>query len=90
MNPTEIAAILALRVYDEQPIISGNLPLEPEGWVKLNNPLTVTDGFAYGVFRNTATNEVVISYRGTAANRGSGLAKSHLMPQPHHGKAFTH
>jgi hypothetical protein len=65
MITKEIAAILALRVYDKLPILEENLPFEPSGWTKLPNPLPVTDGFAYGVFRNTATNEVVISYRGT-------------------------
>ena len=65
MITKEIATVLALRVYDQQPIIGENLPLEPQGWVKLTNPLPVTDGFAYGVFRNATTNEVVIAYRGT-------------------------
>lgn len=70
MITKEIATVLALRVYDQQPIISENLPLEPQGWVKLTNPLPATDGFAYGVFRNATTNEVVISYRGTDGLKG--------------------
>lgn len=65
MITKEVAAVLALRVYDQQPNIGENLPLEPQGRVKLTNPLPVTDGFAYGVFRNATTNEVVIAYRGT-------------------------
>jgi hypothetical protein len=61
MITKEIAAVLALRVYEQGPIIGENLPLEPQGWEKLLNPLPVTDGFAYGVFRKIATNEIVIS-----------------------------
>ena len=42
-----------------------NILPEPAGWEKLTNPLPVTNGFAYGVFRNSGTGEIVISYRGT-------------------------
>ena len=66
MISKEVAAVLALRVYEQgvNPLL--NLPFEPQDWIKIDpNPLPVTAGFAYGVFRNTVTNEVVISYRGT-------------------------
>jgi hypothetical protein len=69
MITKEIAALMALRVY-EKDVAPVNLPRDIEGWVKLDNPLPVTDGFAYGVFRNTATNEIVISYRGTDGAAG--------------------
>jgi RTX calcium-binding nonapeptide repeat (4 copies) len=66
MITKEIAALMALRVYEQNILEPANFPIFPyQGWEKLPNPLPVTDGFAYGVFRNTATNEVVISYRGT-------------------------
>ena len=66
MISKEIATVLALRVYEQGVRELRNLPLEPQGWIKIvPNPLPETDGFAYGVFRNTATNEIVISYRGT-------------------------
>jgi RTX calcium-binding nonapeptide repeat (4 copies)/Lipase (class 3) len=71
MITKEIAALMALRVY-EQNVVDFNFPIFPyQDWIKITpNPLPVTDGFAYGVFRNTVTNEVVISYRGTDGKAG--------------------
>ena len=63
-------AVLALRVYEENVRRLDNLPLLPAGWERLPDPLVPTDGFFYRVFRNTATNEVVISYRGTDGPMG--------------------
>ena len=67
MITKELAALMALRVYEQGVDTPENLPVFPyQDWIKIEpNPLPVTDGFAYGVFRNTVTNEVVISYRGT-------------------------
>ena len=66
MITKEIAAVFSLRVYDEGVPNQLNLPSMPyRGWTKLANPLPVTNGFAYGVFRNQGKGEVVISYRGT-------------------------
>ena len=82
MIENEVAALMALRVYDQNIDFDDNLPFDPVGWEKLTNPLPATNGFAYGVFRNTITNEVVIAYRGTDGNNGttgSGLA---FCPQP--------
>jgi hypothetical protein len=64
MTTKEIAAVLALRVYNAD-VAPQNLSFVPNGWVELPNPVPITDGFAYGVFRNESTGEVVISYRGT-------------------------
>lgn len=60
----EIAAILSLRVYEDD-VRQFNLPLIPAGWEKLPNPIVGTNGFAYGIFRNIDTQEVVIAYCGT-------------------------
>ena len=66
MITKEIAALMALRVYEQNINNPANFPIFPyQGWEKLPSPLPTTDGFAYGVFRNAATNEIVISYRGT-------------------------
>ncbi|MCA3260275.1 MAG: hypothetical protein ING46_19690, partial [Rubrivivax sp.] len=64
MASKEELAVLALVVY-EADVRPFNRPLLPAGWERLPDPLVPTDGFFYRVFRNTATNEVVISYRGT-------------------------
>ena len=60
MISKQTAALFALRVYDER-VIDKNLLPDPAGWEKLTNPLPVTNGFAYGVFRNSGTGELVIS-----------------------------
>ncbi len=70
MIDMKIAALFSLRVYDDGVVNQENLPTNPPSWEKLANPLPTTDGFAYGVFRNTATNEVVIAYRGTDGAAG--------------------
>jgi uncharacterized delta-60 repeat protein len=64
MASKDILAILSLIVYTykTEPF---NLPILPAGWERLPDPIVGTDGFAYGVFRDTATNEIVIAYRGT-------------------------
>ena len=64
MMDEKLAAVVALRVYDAD-VDPQNFPLTPDGWAKVLNPLGVGDGFAYGVFRNEATQEIVIAYRGT-------------------------
>ena len=69
MASKETLAVLALRVY-EADVEFDNRPLIPAGWQQLPDPLVPTDGFFYRVFRNTATNEVVISYRGTDGVKG--------------------
>lgn len=79
MITEELAAIFALRVYDAGVPNQDNLPLTPTPWAKVTNPLPVTDGFAYGVFRNESTREIVISYRGTDAMMGpDGVADVNL------------
>ena len=66
MITKELAALMALRVYEQGVNVQENYPAFPyQDWAKLDNPLPVTDGFSYGVFKNTTTNEIVISYRGT-------------------------
>lgn len=70
MVTKEISAVLSLRVYEQGVINLDNFPAIPTGWSKLPNPLPVTDGFAYGIFRNDSTGEVVISYRGTDGPAG--------------------
>ena len=54
-------ALLALTVY--QASAENTLDL-PDPWIQTPQP-TGTDGFAYAVYKNPSTNEVVISYRGT-------------------------
>lgn len=54
---------LSLYVYntaDEQ-----NRPLLPTGWTEVAYYPDDLVGFSYGIFRNTATNEVVVAYTGT-------------------------
>jgi len=63
------AAVFALRVYDAN-VDPQNFPLAPGGWENVINPLQVGDGFAYGVFRNEATQEIAISFRGTDTMMG--------------------
>lgn len=64
MIDRKVAATLALYVYDDN-VEAYNLPRLPDGWSRIRNPFAGTGGFAYGVFRNDSTNEIVISYRGT-------------------------
>lgn len=81
MITKEDAALKALRVYDQN-VRDINLFPAPAGWTKEDNPLPVTNGFAYGVFRNTTTNEIVIAYRGTDGASGmmgyDGVANAQL------------
>ena len=74
MISKQTAALFALRVYEEEVNPINVLP-EPAGWEKLTNPLPVTNGFAYGVFRNSGTGEIVISYRGTD---GLQIGRAHV------------
>ena len=69
MISKELAALMALRVYEQGINIPDNFPEFPyQDWVKIDISLPVTDGFAYGVFKNG--NEIVISYRGTDGAAG--------------------
>jgi hypothetical protein len=68
MIAKELAAIFALSAYEDG-VIDENLPTVAAPWEAL--PVgAVTDGFYYLVFRNTVTNEIVISYRGTDGPEG--------------------
>jgi hypothetical protein len=42
-----------------------NRPLLPTGWTQVAYHPDDAIGFSYGIFRNTATNEVVVAYTGT-------------------------
>ena len=55
-------ALLALEVYAAKRL--DNKPLLPPNWIEIEQT-EGTDGFAYAVYKNPATNEVVISFRGT-------------------------
>jgi RTX calcium-binding nonapeptide repeat (4 copies)/Lipase (class 3) len=68
MITKELASVFALYVYN-QGVQLFNLPSIDPVWQRL--PLSeVTDGFYYQAFRNTSTNEIVISYRGTDGVEG--------------------
>ena len=54
-------SLLALTVY--QASVKNTLDL-PSPWAQIPQP-TGTDGFAYAVYQNTDTQEIVISFRGT-------------------------
>ena len=54
-------ALLALNVYQASTKNTVDLP---SAWIRIPQP-SGTDGFAYAVYQNTATKEVVISFRGT-------------------------
>ena len=62
-------ALLALTVY--QTSVKNTLDLPPN-WTQIPQP-PGTDGFAYAVYRNTATNEIVISFRGTDNDLGDWM-----------------
>jgi hypothetical protein len=64
MTTTTEYALLSLYVYDvkNKP---GNRPLLPKSWEKVALSPDDALGFSYGIFKNTATNEVVIAYTGT-------------------------
>jgi Protein of unknown function (DUF2974) len=63
MITKETYALLALEVYAAGR--EDNKPIIPTQWVKILPQPLGTFGFAYAVYQNTATNEIVISYRGT-------------------------
>jgi len=58
-------AILSLYVYRADLPDRQNEPLILTPWVRLQDRTEGTHGFAYAVFRNSSTNEVVIAYRGS-------------------------
>jgi RTX calcium-binding nonapeptide repeat (4 copies)/Protein of unknown function (DUF2974) len=64
MITKEIYSQLALHVYQANKR-NINKPLLSSPWVEIPDQPTGTFGFAYAVYKNTATNEIVISYRGT-------------------------
>lgn len=57
-------ALLALHVYAADPIEKKNKPLLPPNWDPIEE-IEGSYGFACTVYRNTSTQEIVISYRGT-------------------------
>ena len=63
MITKQIYALLTLEVYAAKRL--DNKPLLPPNWMEVLPQPTGTTGFAYSVYRNTATNEIVISFRGT-------------------------
>jgi hypothetical protein len=58
-------ALLSLHVYAADPVERKNKPLLPANWTEILPQPTGTDGFAYAVYKNSTTNEVVIAFRGT-------------------------
>ena len=57
-------AQLSLYVYDVK-VNPDNRPLLPNGWSRIEYHPDDAIGFSYGVFRNSATNEVIVAYTGT-------------------------
>ena len=53
-----LLSLYAYRASDKNTVI-------PSGWVAIRDRTEGIAGFAYAVFRNLITNEVVIAYRGT-------------------------
>ena len=60
-------ALLALNVYAASPV---NRLTAPPPWTEILPQSVGTDGFAYAVYKNPDTNEVVISFRGTDNDLG--------------------
>lgn len=67
MTTEQTYALLALRVYDTQLV---NKPLPPPSWTEILPQPIGTDGFAYAVYKNPDTNEVVTA-RGHSAGHAS-------------------
>ena len=63
-------ALLSLHVYAADPVERKNKPLLPPNWIEVLPQPSGTDGFAYAVYKNMTTNEIVISYRGTDNDLG--------------------
>jgi hypothetical protein len=76
MITKETYALLALHVYQAD-IDNINKPLLPSPWFEIPGQPTGTFGFAYAVYKNTATNEIVISYRGTDNDVGDWTNNKH-------------
>ncbi|WP_096696131.1 hypothetical protein [Polaromonas sp. AER18D-145] len=64
MASKEVAAQLALYVYNVTRNLE-NRPELPDGWARLEYHPDDAIGFSYGVFQNSATGEVVVSFTGT-------------------------
>ena len=64
MATTQEYALLSLYVYNAENDAE-NRPSTPQGWSLLENKDGNFLGFSYGVFRNTASGEVVLAYTGT-------------------------
>jgi hypothetical protein len=67
MNTQQTNSLLALHVYDAN--LRNQLP-PPPPWTQILPQPAGTDGFAYAAYKNSATNEVVISFRGTDNDLG--------------------
>ncbi len=69
MIANETYAQLALRVYSselfDEAANKSNRPRVPAGWEEVNWQTDNAAGFSYGVYRNNASGEVVVSYTGT-------------------------
>ena len=69
-------ALLSLHVYAADPVERKNKPLLPPNWTEVVPQPIGADGFAYAVYKNSATNEVVISFRGTDNDFGDWTANA--------------
>jgi len=67
MITQQVYSFLALHVYATG--VLSNKPILPTPWTEVLQP-PGTNGFACAVYRNTVTNEVVISFRGTDNDLG--------------------
>jgi hypothetical protein len=67
MTTEKTYAVLALDAYAAKRL---NKPLLPANWEEISNQADGTFGFSYSVYRNTVSNEIVISFRGTDGDFG--------------------
>lgn len=65
MASTKEYAALSLYVYEVANAADNRPELPGTGWTELRAPESDAFGFCYGVFRNEATEEVVVAYTGT-------------------------
>jgi hypothetical protein len=63
-------AQMALNVYVAS---AENRPILPAPWERIPNQPAGTSGFAYAVYKNQVTNEVVVCFRGTDNDAGDWL-----------------
>jgi Ca2+-binding RTX toxin-like protein len=69
MATTPEYALLSLYVYDVENNVS-NRPNAPNGWTELEYQPDNLLGLSYGVFKNGATGEIVLSFAGTNGSVG--------------------